>query len=200
MSVARVREAYAARAAEYISLFGSIEAAAEQDREDVLAWARAVNGRIIDLGCGPGQWTNYLHESGVDIEGVDPVPEFIDEARQRHPGVDYRLGHADRLGVEDASLGGVLAWYSLIHTDPDQIGALLTEFARCIRPGGGLAIGFFEGAELAPFDHAVTTAYFWPVGLLSSRVERAGFVVADVRTRTDPGTRPQGAIIAQRGA
>jgi ubiquinone/menaquinone biosynthesis C-methylase UbiE len=199
MSVARVRDAYAARAAEYISLFGSIEAAAKQDREYVLAWARAVNGRIIDAGCGPGQWTNFLHENGVDIEGVDPVPEFINEARRRYPDVAYRIGHADRLGVEGASLGGVLAWYSLIHTDPDQIGVVLKEFARCIRAGGSLAVGFFEGAELASFDHAVTTAYFWPVGLLSSRVEQAGFVVADVHARSDPGTRPQGAIIAQRG-
>lgn len=70
-----------------------------------------------------------------------------------------------------------------------------------MRPArGGLAIGFFEGAELAAFDHAVTTAYFWPVGLLSSRVERAGFVIADVHRRTEPETRPQGAIIAQRTA
>jgi len=200
MSVARVREAYAARAAEYVSLFGGIEAAAEQDREYVLAWARGVSGRVIDVGCGPGQWTGYLHEHGVDVVGVDPVSEFIEVARELHPGVDYRIGHADELGVEDAGLGGVLAWFSLIHTDPEEIGALLTEFARCTRPGGGLLIGFFEGAELAPFDHAVTTAYRWPVSLLSSRLERAGFVVNDVQTRTDPGVRPQGAIIAQRGA
>ena len=200
MSIARVREAYSARAAEYISRFGSIEAAAEQDREYVLAWARGVNGRIIDVGCGPGQWTSYLHESGVDIEGVDPVAEFINDARQRYPRVDYRIGDADRLGVEDASLGGLLAWFSLIHHEPDEMGEVLTEFARCVRPGGGLAIGFFEAAELAAFDHAVTTAYFWPVGLLSSRVERAGFVIADLHRRTDPETRPQGAIIAQRTA
>jgi ubiquinone/menaquinone biosynthesis C-methylase UbiE len=199
MPSGRVRDAYAARAAEYVSLFGNIEAAAEQDRDLVLAWARDVDGRIIDVGCGPGQWTSYLQEHGVDIEGVDPVPEFINEARQRHPGVGYRIGHAGRLGVDDASLGGILAWYSLIHTDPDQLGDLLTEFARCVRPGGGLTIGFFEGDELAPFDHAVTTAYFWPVGLLALRLERAGFVVADVQTRADPGSRPHGAIVAQRG-
>jgi ubiquinone/menaquinone biosynthesis C-methylase UbiE len=199
MSRARVRDAYGARAAEYISLFGSINAAAEQDREYVLAWAQTVDGRVIDIGCGPGQWTDYLHQRGVDIEGVDPVPEFIDEARQRYPGVDYRIGHAEQLGVDDASLGGVLAWYSLIHTDPDQMGEPLTEFARCVRPGGTLVIGFCEGAELAAFDNAVTTAYFWPVDLLSSRLEEAGFAVADVRTRAHPGVRPHGAIIAQRG-
>jgi SAM-dependent methyltransferase len=200
MSDAHVREAYAARSAEYSSLFGSIEAAAEHDREHVLAWAQDVGGRIIDIGCGPGQWTNYLSERGVDVEGVDPVPEFIDHARQRYPGIAYRIGHADRLGVERASLGGVLAWYSLIHTEPAQIGAPLTEFARCIRPGGGVAIGFFEGPELVPFDHAVTTAYFWPIGLLSSHVERAGFVLIDTRARVDPGTRRLGTIVAQRCA
>jgi ubiquinone/menaquinone biosynthesis C-methylase UbiE len=200
MSIARVREAYAARAGEYTSRFGTIEATAELDRQYVLAWARAVDGRIVDVGCGPGQWTNYLHENGVDIEGVDAVPEFIDGARQRYPGVEYRIGRADRLGVDDASLGGILAWFSLIHSDPDRIDAVLSEFARCTRPGGGLAIGFFEGAELAAFDHAVTTAYFWPVALLSARVERAGFVIADVRTRADPETRSQGIIIARRAA
>jgi ubiquinone/menaquinone biosynthesis C-methylase UbiE len=200
MSIARVREAYAARAGEYTSRFGTIETAAELDRQYVLAWARAVDGRIVDVGCGPGQWTNYLHEHGVDIEGVDPVPEFIDDARQRYPGVEYRIGRADRLGVDDASLGGILAWFSLIHVDPDRIDVALSEFARCTRPGGGLAIGYFEGAELAAFDHAVTTAYFWPAALLSKRVERAGFVIADVHTRTDPETRPQGAILAERCA
>lgn len=181
-------------------MFGSVEAAAEQDRQLLLAWAQGVEGRIVDVGCGPGQWTSYLHENGGDIEGIDPVPEFIDDARQRFPGADYRIGQADQMGVEDRSLGGVLAWYSLIHIDPERIGAILSELARCIRPDGGLLIGFFEGAELAPFDHAVTTAYFWPVDLLASRVEQAGFTVTDVRTRTDPGTRPQGTIVAQRGA
>lgn len=198
MSVALVRDAYAARAAEYISVFGSIEAAAERDRECLLAWARGVNGRIIDMGCGPGQWTNYLFEQGVDIEGVDPVPEFVNAAQQRYPGVVYRVGCADRIGVADASLGAVLAWYSLIHTDPDQIAALLNEFARCIRAGGGLAIGFFEGPELAPFDHAVTPGYFWPVDVLSAHVEQAGFLVTDTDVRTDAGVRRQGTIIAQR--
>jgi len=198
VSVARVRDAYAARAAEYIDRFGAIEAAAEQDRERVLGWARGVDGRVIDVGCGPGQWTHYLSEHGVDIEGIDPVPEFVDRARRRFPGVTFSLGRADRLGVEDAGLGGILSWFSMIHVDPDRIDVPLTEFARCLRAGGGLAIGFCEGPELVPFDHAVTTAYFWPLELLAGRVERAGFLVTGTHARTDPGVRRQGLIIARR--
>ena len=193
-----VRDAYALRATEYSDLFGTIEAAAALDRERVLAWATGVEGRILDVGCGPGQWTNFLFEHGVDVEGVDPVAEFIKEARDRHPGVPYRIGHAEQLGVERAGLGGVLAWFSLIHAEPDRIDGPLTEFARCVRPGGGLAIGFCEGPELVPFDHAVTTAYFWPIDVLSARVEQAGFEVTAAHARDEPGSRRQGMIIARR--
>lgn len=198
MSLARVRAAYTARAAEYAALFGEIEAADEHDRERLLAWARDLTGPVIDVGCGPGQWTSYLAGEGVDVEGIDPVPAFVDEARRRYPGSSYRIGRAEHLEVEDAALGGVLAWYSLIHTDPDRIGHPLAEFARCLRPGGGLAIGFVEGPELTPFDHAVTTAYSWPLGQLSERIERAGFAVVDTETRSDPGVRRHGLIIARR--
>lgn len=191
-------DAYAARATEYIELFGDIDAAAEEDRVALLAWAKSVDGPIIDVGCGPGQWTSFLHAHGVDIEGVDPVAVFIDEARRRHPEARYRLGTAEALKVDDASLGGILSWFSLIHTTPDRIADALTEFARALREGGGLAIGFFEGVELEPFDHAVVTAYRWPVDALCERIEAAGFVIGETQTRTDAGTRPQGTILATR--
>ena len=195
---AHVHDAYASRASEYIELFSLIDAAAELDRERVLAWAQSVDGPILDVGCGPGQWTRFLYDHGIDVEGVDPVAAFVDEARTRDPGGAYRIGHAERLDVEPASLGGVLAWFSLIHTEPDRIGEPLQEFARCLRPGGGLAIGFVEGANLEPFDHAVVTAYFWPIGELAARVQQAGFVVTETYARDEPGTRRQGMIVAQR--
>ncbi|WP_315150351.1 hypothetical protein [Corynebacterium variabile] len=75
---------------------------------------------------------------------------------------------------------------------------LLTELARCVRPGGRLALGFFTNTTLEPFDHAVTTAWFWPVDQLQRRVEEAGFTVTHSETRTDPGARPHGAILATR--
>src|SRR3954465_7148348 len=101
VNVAHVRDASSARAAEYIDLFGSIDAAAEQDREYVLAWAQSVDGRIIDVACGPGQWTHLLHEPGGNGEGVDPVAAFVAEAQRRYPDASYRIGRAEQLGVDD---------------------------------------------------------------------------------------------------
>lgn len=193
-----VRASYAARADEYVAALGSIGHAAPQDLELIKRWARSVRGTVLDVGSGPGQWTHYLSGLGVDAEGVDPVAEFVESAKATYPGQHYRVGRAEALDVSDDSLGGILAWYSLIHTHPEKLSGVLAEFARCVRPGGGLALGFFEGSELAPFEHAITTAYSWPVDLLTAEVEAVGFTVADVETRTDPRARPHGALLATR--
>lgn len=200
MSFDEVRDAYSARAAEYTDAVGKIEHATQRDREALLAWARAVDGPILDVGCGPGQWTSFLHHQGIDIEGVDPVESFLADARTRDPHVRYRTGRAEDLGVADGSLGGVLAWFSLIHTQPRAIDGAFTELARCLRPGGGLALGFFVGPDGEPFDHAITTAYYWSVDGLTGRLDQAGFTVTDAQVRTDRGARPGCLLVARRRA
>lgn len=193
-----MRDAYADRAAEYIVVLGSIEDAAQADRDYLLSWARTVDGPVLDVGCGPGQWTNYLHEAGIVVEGVDPVDSFIQDAGKRYPLARYRMGYANNLGVASRSLGGVLAWFSLIHIDPADIDESLHEFARCIRPGGSVAVGFFDGPSGQSFDHAVATAFYWSVEALTERLQSAGFTVIDAQTRKDPGVRRQGVIVARR--
>ncbi|MFT3877350.1 MAG: class I SAM-dependent methyltransferase [Propioniciclava sp.] len=193
-----VRASYGARAREYIDALGNIDHADASDLALIETWARGLNGPVLDVGCGPGQWTHFLTGLGIETEGVDPVPQFIASAKTTYPGERYRLGRAESLGVADGSLGGILAWYSLIHTEPEKIGTALTEFARTIRPGGGLALGFFTGPRLVPFAHAVTTAYSWPLDLLTTKVEDAGFVITHTESRPLSPTRTHGAILAQR--
>lgn len=198
MSLRRVQAAYAARAGEYAERLGHMGAVAEPDRRLVLGWATDLTGPVVDVGCGPGHWTAYLHDHGVDASGVDPVPEFVAHARDAHPAVAFRHGTAERLDAADGELGGVLAWYSLIHHTPDEAATGLAEFARVLRPDGGLLLGFFEGPVFEPFDHAVTTAHRWPLDALTTLVEDAGFTVTGMHARTDPGARPHGAITATR--
>ncbi|GAA4751821.1 class I SAM-dependent methyltransferase [Gordonia alkaliphila] len=191
---------YAARADEYIAAVGRIEHTDPADRALLQQWAATVNGPILDVGCGPGQWTEYLTAAGADIAGIDPVPEFIDRARADYPHFRFDVGRAEQLPVADRTLGGILAWYSLIHTPPEQIGAALAEFARCLRPDGRLALGFFTGTRQDRFAHAVQPAYRWPVDLLVSVLETAGFRVDHTETRSGRPDRDHGAILAARRA
>lgn len=195
--VQTIRAAYALRADEYIGALGSLEAMSPVDRAAIEEWACGIDGRLIDAGCGPGHWAAHLCSLGADIEGIDMVPAFIDSARERFPDVTFRLGELDALPVGSASLKGILAWYSVIHASPEQVPAIIREFARCLAPGGKLLLGFFEGQHVVPFDHLVTTAYFWPVSEMTRFLEDAGFEILGVQMRTDPGARPHAAIIAR---
>lgn len=199
MPLETVRDAYSSRAKEYAALFGTIESTAEADRAFVSRWADQVTSPVVDVGCGPGQWTDFLCRLGVDATGIDPVDAFVRSARTTYPTRRFRAGQAEKLGVDTGSLGGTLAWYSLIHTAPDDLEVPLREFARCLAPGGSLALGFFTGDRIEPFDHAVATAYFWPLDQMVRCVEAAGFTVTHTEQRQDPGARPHGALIGVRG-
>jgi SAM-dependent methyltransferase len=195
-----IKNAYEVRAAEYIELLGSVEVMHPSDRELIATWGAQVAGPAIDAGCGPGHWTDFLRRRGVDISGVDLVPAFVDHARRAFPESRFATGSIESLGASDAALGGVLAWYSLIHHAPDAIGSALDEIARALRPGGLLLLGFFDGAAIEPFDHAVATAYRWPVTEMTGRLQASGFEVVEAHTRTGAGYRPHAAIVARRMA
>lgn len=195
----RVTAAYSARADEYAALLGSMDAVHPDDRALVDAWAAGQSGALVDAGCGPGHWTAHLAQQGHRVSGIDAAPEFVEHARRTHgAAVDFRVGSLGALPLADGSVDGVLAWYSVIHHEPSRIGGPLDEFRRVLTPGGGLLLGFFEGAAVEAFDHAVITAYRWPVVSLAALLDEAGFDVVDVHTRTDPGHRPHGAISAVR--
>lgn len=189
---------YSTRVDEYIAAVGRIEHTDPADRALVSSWARGVDGPILDVGCGPGQWTDFLVGIGSEAEGLDPAPEFLERARRDYPDCRFHLGRAERLPSADGALGGVLAWYSLIHMPPEAIALALAEFARVLRPGGGLALGFFTGDRSDAFAHAVATAYRWPVDLLTEAVETAGFRVDHTESRWDRPDRAHAALLAVR--
>ena len=193
-----MRQAYAERADEYTAVLGSMDAVHRADRARVESWAAACNGLLVDAGCGPGHWTAHLAGLGHRVVGLDAVPRFVEVARRAAPDVSFRVATLEATGLEAASVGGVLAWYSLVHHDPEAVPDALAEFHRVTADDGELLVGAFAGGALESFDHAVTTAWRWPADRLAALVEEAGFAVVDVTERADPGARPHLAIGAVR--
>jgi SAM-dependent methyltransferase len=95
--------------------------------------------RVLDVGCGPGALlTELVGRLGADaVSGVDPSESYVLAARERHPGVDVRVGSAERLPVPDDAFDAALAQL-VVHFMADPV-AGLREMARVTRSGGTLA-------------------------------------------------------------
>jgi SAM-dependent methyltransferase len=78
-------------------------------------------GPLADVGCGPGHVTAYLRKLGVDAFGVDLSPAMIDISRQTYPGLRFEVGSMTDLRLADASVAGLLAFWSLIHVPDDAV-------------------------------------------------------------------------------
>ena len=203
-----VASRYDAVATEYAELFGDVAVAHPLDRALFGVFADLVRGdggsRVVDLGCGPGHWTDHLARLGLDPTGLDLSPAFVDLARRTHPDRVFEVGSMLASGLADASYDGAVAWWSLIHTPPDLVPAHLAEIARILVTGGRFLVGFgttVDGStEVEPVDHRVSPAYLWPVDALASAVTSAGFevTVRNVREPEIGERRRQAALIARR--
>ncbi|QDE35430.1 class I SAM-dependent methyltransferase [Microbacterium foliorum] len=197
---AAIGSAYDARAAEYVELAGSIEQMDARDAAVIAAWRDATPGRLLDAGCGPGHWTEFLSEDGREARGIDLSVKFIATAKSRHPGIAFEVGSFRELPFDSDSVGGILAWYSLIHTPPADLPEIFVEFGRVLAHGGSILIGYFDGEPGEPFSHAVAPAFFWSADALAELLVDAGFTIVSSETRGreqgEISARPHGSLVA----
>lgn len=179
----------------YIRMFGAVAHVHPDDLRFLDRHLGCCDGTVLDVGCGPGHLTKYLTDIGLKATGLDLVPAFIERARANGPEVEYAVGSMTELDLATGSLGGILAWYSLIHREPNTLPDILRTFRTALSDNGTLVVGFFDGEKVERFEHKVTTAYRWPVDEMSATLSTAGFVEVDRLRR--PGTdqaRPHAAL------
>jgi ubiquinone/menaquinone biosynthesis C-methylase UbiE len=146
------RASYDAIAADYAARFLAELAARPLDRALLAGFAelvRAAGGApIADIGCGPGSVTAHLHGLGAPVFGIDLSPQMIAQARQAYPGLRFEVGSMLALDLPDRSLGGIVAWYSIIHIPDEELPHAVEQFRRVLMPGGYLMVAFQVGAEV----------------------------------------------------
>lgn len=197
MTAADVKLRYTAAADAYIEMFGDVSCVDTEDLSFLERNLSSCEGPVLDAGCGPGHLTAYLADLGLKARGIDLVPTFIGNARANWPDIDFAVGSVQALDIADGSLSGILAWYSLIHFEPASLARVFAEFRRTMSHNAKLVVGFFDGEEVEPFDHKVTTAYRWPVDDMVRMLSAAGFVEIDRQLRSGTaGVRPHAAIAA----
>jgi SAM-dependent methyltransferase len=176
------RAAYDAVASLYAERFSNALETRPIERALLAAFAELVQahdtGPVADIGCGPGHVTAHLHALGPTTFGIDLSSAMVALARRAHPDLRFDEGSMTALDLADGVLGGILALYSVIHTQPQQLPVVFTEFQRVLAPGGHLLLGFFAGDDPLPqeFDHKVSLAYRWSPDSLAELLRQAGFI------------------------
>ena len=151
--------------------------------------------------------TAHLDSLGVNAFGVDLSPGMVEQARQAHPHLHFEVGSITALDLSDATAGGVLAWYSTIHTPPNALPRVFAEFSRVLAPGGFLLVGFHVGDGDRPrsvqFRNGVSVdAYDVTPQRMADLARGAGLVIQAQLWRAAQGreSRPQASLIAAKPA
>ena len=107
------------------------------DRWPLIQAAMSPGGRILEGGCGYGQWVRFLTDKGYDAYGLDYSKVGLKEGLRRWPELKLVWGDLRHMPFEDAFFDGVVSFGAIEH-DIDGPDAALREMRRVLRPGGVL--------------------------------------------------------------
>ena len=96
--------------------------------------------RVLDLGCGRGEWLELLKEHSIDAQGVDLDEGMLIECQTL--GLDYV--HADVIDFlknkADDSCDAITSFHLIEHLPFDILKQLVQECFRILKPGGILIL------------------------------------------------------------
>lgn len=98
--------------------------------------------RVVDLGCGPGLYTNRLAAAGAAVTGIDLSQRSIDHARRTADDAGLDVDHRVADYLEDPPTGpfdlALLIYCDLCALDPTRRAQLLANIRELLAPGGAL--------------------------------------------------------------
>ncbi|WP_434289377.1 class I SAM-dependent DNA methyltransferase [Celeribacter sp. SCSIO 80788] len=134
--------------------------------------------RILDFGCGPGQYSGWFASQGFHIDAWDASAEMLRLAAQ-HKGVTTRLARFNELS-ETGRFDGIWANFSLLHAKRDALPDLLSRIHRALKPKGLFHIAMKLGEGAGP-DKLGRYYTYYGEAELEGLLNAAGFTITDRR-------------------
>ncbi|HAU65781.1 MAG: hypothetical protein UT30_C0010G0001 [Candidatus Uhrbacteria bacterium GW2011_GWF2_39_13] len=106
-------------------------------------FARLTQGKILDVGSGPGRDGLLLQQCGLKVLCFDASETMVNICKSK--GLEAVVGDFTTLPFENDSFDGVWAYTSLLHVPKAEIMFPLQEMKRVLKANGFFGLGLIEG-------------------------------------------------------
>lgn len=150
---------------------------------DVARWTNGQAPRLLDIGCGWGDFLHFARARGWRITGFEFSATVAQVAQQKY-GLGVRVGSLEEMELPERSFDLITLWHVLEHFREPR--AALERVEKLLAPGGVLALEVPNLNFLArkswryPMSRTLHLYHFSPA-TLAALVERAGLRVLECR-------------------
>lgn len=94
------------------------------------------NAKILDIGCGRGEWLNLLQENKIQAEGIDLDDEMLKVARMQNLTVSNEDALKKLKNTKDNEYSAITGFHIIEHLPFEYLLDLINECYRAVKPGG----------------------------------------------------------------
>ncbi|MDE2273652.1 MAG: class I SAM-dependent methyltransferase [Gammaproteobacteria bacterium] len=151
------------------TLAAQTEAIWPQERELIIAYGLPADAKILDAGCGTGEFTWRCAEllPHTRILGIDVLPQQVEYARRHHarfaPRLEFHQGDAFALELPDNGFDFV-ACRHMLQTVPEPE-RVIAELIRVTRPGGRLHLLAEDYGMIHAYPTHLDLDAFWDLAM-----------------------------------
>lgn len=186
----KIERMYDIVAKEYSETFSGEHEKKPMDQEILRRFSMEIGDKkpVWDFGCGPGQTTKYLNDLGIEISGLDLCEKLLEHARANHPEIYFRKGNILELDFNDGSIGGIVAFYAIVHFTEEQVEVAFREIFRVLQPGGLFLFTYHVGENTICVEEFLGKKIdidfmFFSTDFISGCLKNIGFEKIDIIER-----------------
>ena len=155
--------------------------------DEFCSYLPSSKARILDLGCGPGNYSKYLYDiKGFrNVLGIDLSKEMIKRAKNNVPLANFQQDDIRKFKLPPVSFYGVIASFCVPYLSYHETDKLISDIKKVLKPSGVLYISCMEGTrsgfEQTSFSGEMAVyIYYYTEDFLVASLEERGFQVLSV--------------------